>query len=128
MLTPETANLVYTVTLSIYHLVINLTNSRDFRLKLPKGAQSGAPFRIFFLLNTMNESLAPNLLSQGIIEQDYLSKNIKKSVFVVLIKASIDVVNFSTELAKKPTIYDLLFLIAIYSPENDNKLSCNMRN
>ena len=76
----------------------------------------------------MNESLAPNLLSQGIIEQDYLSKNIKKSVFVVLIKASIDVVNFSTELAKKPTIYDLLFLIAIYSPENGNKLPCDMRN
>ena len=76
----------------------------------------------------MNESLAPNLLSQGIIEQNFSSKNIKKSVFVVLTKASIYVVNFSTELAKKPTIYDLLFLIAIYSPENDNKLPCNMRN
>ena len=67
----------------------------------------------------MNESLAPNLLSQGIIEQNFSSKNIKASIYVV---------NFSTELAKKRTIYDLLFLIAIYSPENGNKLPCDMRN
>ena len=40
----------------------------------------------------------------------------------------ISVLNFSTESAKKPTIYDLLFLIAIYAPKNDNKHPSEMRN
>ena len=46
----------------------------------------------------------------------YLSKNIKD-----LIKTYISVLNFSTESAKKLTIYDLLFLIALYSSKTDNK-------
>ena len=41
---------------------------------------------------------------------------------------SIPVLNFSTESAKELTLYDLLFLIAIYSPNNDNKHSSEMRN
>ena len=45
----------------------------------------------------------------------------------MLIKTLISVLNFSTESAKKPTIYDLLFLIAIYSPKNDSKHPSEMR-
>ena len=41
---------------------------------------------------------------------------------------SIPVLNFSTESAKELTLYDLLFLIAIYSPNNDNKHPSEMRN
>ena len=36
-------------------------------------------------------------------------------------------INFSTESAKKTTIYNLLFLIALYSPKNDNKQPSEMR-
>ena len=36
--------------------------------------------------------------------------------------------NFSTVSAKKPTIYDLLFLIALYSPKYFNKHPSEMRN
>ena len=36
-------------------------------------------------------------------------------------KISTSLVDFSTELAEKPNIYELLFLVAIYSLENDNK-------
>ena len=36
--------------------------------------------------------------------------------------------NFSTESGKKPTIYDLLFLVAIYFPEHDNKHPSGSRN
>ena len=42
----------------------------------------------------------------------------KNSVFVVLKKKS----------AKKPTIYDSLFLIAIYSPINDDRHPSEMSN
>ena len=35
---------------------------------------------------------------------------------------------FSTESAQKPTICDLLFLIAIFSSRNDNKYLSEMRN
>ena len=69
----------------------------------------------------MNKTFAQNLLSQGSIKQDYLLEKCKDSVFVMLIKISISVLKFSTELAKKPTIFDLLFLIVIYYPKNDNK-------
>ena len=41
---------------------------------------------------------------------------------------SIPVLNFSTESAKEITLYDLMFLIATYSPNNDNKHSSEMRN
>ena len=41
---------------------------------------------------------------------------------------SIRVLNFSTESAKELTLYDMLFLIAIYSPNNDNKHLSEMRN
>ena len=40
-------NLVLTVILSIYHLVINSNNTVVFRIKLPEGAQSGEPLRRF---------------------------------------------------------------------------------
>ena len=36
--------------------------------------------------------------------------------------------NFCTESAEKLTIYDLLFLVAVYSPKNDNKQPFEMRN
>ena len=41
----------------------------------------------------------------------------KSSVLVNLIKISVSVPNFSTESVGKPTIYDLLFLLTIYSPK-----------
>ena len=41
---------------------------------------------------------------------------------------SISVLNFSIALAKELTLYDLLFLIAIDSPNNDNKRPSEMRN
>ena len=41
---------------------------------------------------------------------------------------SIQVLNFSTESAKELTLYELLFLIAIYSPNNDNIHPSEIRN
>ena len=77
----------------------------------------------------MNKSFALNLLSQGSIENDYLSKNEKVLVFWVFNENR----NFSTEFQykvslKKTAIYNLLFLITIYSPKNDNKQPSEMRN
>ena len=66
----------------------------------------------------MNKNFLSNLLSQRCIQQGY----------EVLNKISISVLNFSTESAKERTIYDFLFLIAIYSPKNDNKHPSKMRN
>ena len=40
---------------------------------------------------------------------------------------SISVLNFSTESAKKTTIYDLLFFIGIYFPKYDNKHPSEMK-
>ena len=37
-------------------------------------------------------------------------------------------INFSTESVRNPTIYNLLFLIAIYSPKNINKYPSEMKN
>ena len=78
----STANLFFTVTLFIYHLVISHTNTGVFTLKLPSQAQSGCTTQITFLLNAMNKNLAPNLLSQGSIELEYLSKNVKNIQFL----------------------------------------------
>ena len=41
---------------------------------------------------------------------------------------SIPVLNFSAESAKELTLYDLLFRVAIYSPNNDNKHRSEIRN
>ena len=41
---------------------------------------------------------------------------------------SVPLLYFSTESAKELTPYDLLFLIAIYSPNNDNKHPSEMKN
>ena len=41
---------------------------------------------------------------------------------------SILVLNFSTKSAKELTLYKLLFLIAIYSPNNCNKHPSELRN
>ena len=41
---------------------------------------------------------------------------------------SIPVLNFSTESAKELTLYDFLFLITIYSSNNDSKHPSEMRN
>ena len=41
---------------------------------------------------------------------------------------SIPILNFSTESAKELTLYDLLFVTAIYSPNSDNKHPSEMRN
>ena len=61
------------------------------------------------------------LLSQGSIEQDHLSKNVKKF-------RSEKKINFSNELVKKITIYDVLLIIAtFYCLENVNKQSSEMK-
>ena len=57
--------LVFTGTFSIYHLVINPTNTGVLRFKLLGGAQSGCTTQKIFPLNTMNKNFASNLLSQG---------------------------------------------------------------
>ena len=77
----------------------------------------------------MTKNFATKLLSQGSIELDNVSKNAKKIPFLGnLIKISISVLNFSAESVEKSTIYDLLFLVAIYSPKNGNKHPSDMRN
>ena len=48
----------------------------------------------------MNETFASNLLSQGSIEQECLSKNIKNVRFEVFNKNKISVLDFSTESAE----------------------------
>ena len=45
-----------------------------------------------------------------------------------LIKLSMSVLNFSTKSGEKPTTYDFLFLVVIYSPKNDNKHPSEIRN
>ena len=81
-----TAKLAFIVTVFIYQ-VINPINTRAFRLKLPRGAQSGTPLRKSPLIT---KNFASNLLSQGSIEEDYLSKNLKNLSFA-------DLINFNTE-------------------------------
>ena len=63
----------------------------------------------------MTKNFVSKLLSQGSIEFDNVSKNAKKIPFLGnLIKILISVLNFSAESFEKSTIYDLLFLVAIY--------------
>ena len=80
------------------------------------------------LLNTITKNFASRLLSQGSIAQDYPSKIVKKFSFGEFKRN----INFSTEFSaesdEKPTIHDLLFLVAAYSPKNDNKHPSEMRN
>ena len=77
-----------------------------------------------FQLNTITKNFASKLLSQGSTELDNLSKNAKKFPFSGnLVKRSISALNFSTESAEKPTIYDLLFFVEIYSLKNDKQPS-----
>ena len=67
----------------------------------------------FWNSNSCNPSLIQKilfelkLLSQGSIEQDHLSNNVKKI-------GSDKKISFSNESVKKTTTYDLLFSIAIY--------------
>ena len=60
-------------------------------------------------------------ISHGNIEQDRQSKNVKNF-------RSNKKIYFSTESIKKPIIYDLLFLIAIYSLQNVDKHLSEMKN
>ena len=77
----STANLAFIVTLSIDYLVINPTNTRVFRLKLPRGCTKCWTIQKIFSLNTMNKNFPSNLLSQGSHEQNYLSANVKNFSF-----------------------------------------------
>ena len=77
---------------------------------------------------TMNKHFASNLLSQGSIEHGSIEQCKKIQFLVYLMKISISVLNFSSESAKRPTIYDLLFLIAISTPKSNNKHPSEMRN
>ena len=81
----------------------------------------------FLYSSSYNPSLIQNtlfelkLLSQGSIEQNYLSKNVKNF-------GSHRKINFRNESVKKPMIFDLLFIIAIYSLQNVNKHPSEMKN
>ena len=88
----STANLVFTVTLSIYHLVFNPTNIGVLRLKLRAGTQM-VHHSENFSVNTMKKYFASNLLSQGSNERDYLLKDVKSSVFGMFNRN----INLSTE-------------------------------
>ena len=69
----STAGLVFTVTFSVYRLVINSTNTRAF--KVTRGCMENLSS------NTMNKNFAYNLLFQGSVEQDYVSTNVKNLRF-----------------------------------------------
>ena len=69
-----------------------------------------------------------NWLSQGSIEQDYLSKNVQNFIFLRMFNKIIYLPNVSVQWAKGPTTYDLLFLIIINSPKNDIKDPSKMKN
>ena len=70
----------------------------------------------------MTKNFASKLLSQGSTKLDNLSKNARNFfLWGNLIKESISALNVSTVLDEKSTIYDLLFLITIWPPKNDNK-------
>ena len=55
-------------------------------------------------------------------------RNFWKLSFWGVNKMSIQLLNFSTGSAKELTLYDFLFLNAIYSPNNDNKHPSEKRN
>ena len=57
-------------------------------------------------------------------------RKMQNSISGVLIKISMPELNFSNKSAKELALYDLLFLIAVYSPNinNDNKHPSKMRN
>ena len=115
----STANLAFIVTLSIDYLVINPTNTRVFRLKLPRGCTKCWTIQKFSIKFAFSGQHWTEL-SIG---------QCKKFQFLeCLIKISISVLNFSNESAKEPIIHDVLFLIAIHSSKNDNKHHSEMRN
>ena len=87
MFTITTANLVFTVTLFIYYYYY---------------------YYHFFTVTFLFLRTVLNILS---------ITECKNSVFGVLMKISISVLNFSTESAKETIIYELLFLITISSPK-----------
>ena len=105
-----TANLAFTVTISIDHLVINLL--------IPELLDSNYPEMLHHSEN----------LFIKIREQNISIKQCKKFQFFGCLKIYISVLTFSTESAKERTISDLLFLITIYSPKNDNKHPSKIRN
>ena len=63
------ANLVFSVTLFIYHLLVN---HGVFRFKLP-----GVHHSENLYIKYHEQKICKNLLSQGSIEEHYLSKNVK---------------------------------------------------
>ena len=70
----------------------------------------------------MHKNFISNQVFQCNTEHYFLSKNSKKSqVWACLIIISISVLDIGTKTAKKPTIYDLLFLTAIYFPKNSKQ-------
>ena len=115
----STANLVFKVTLFIYHLVINPGVFRSNSLVCTEWYN-------IIPLNSIKyheQKFCIKFVFQSSIEQTlYLYIQIcENSVFGVSIKIPIPVLNFSIESAKKLTLYDLLFLVVIYSPNSDNK-------
>ena len=83
--------------------------------------QNAAPLRKSFFVKYHERKFR---IRFAFIEQDYLLNNVKNFSFWL----SISVPNSSTELTKEPTIYDFIFLTALYFPKNDNKHPVEMRN
>ena len=119
----STANLVFTVTLFIYHLVIN---SGVFRFKFP-AVHGVVQHSENHSIKHHEQKFRIKFAFQSSIEQT-LYRNMWKLSFWGINKN----VNSSTEfqywISKNLTLYDLLFLIAIYSPNSYNKHHSEMIN
>ena len=84
-------NVIFTVTLSVYRLVIIPTTTKVFRLELPRGCTENLS------INTMNKKLHQICFFRGPLNRTIYQK-IKKSQFLgCLIKMYISVLNFNTE-------------------------------
>ena len=104
----------FSQSLTIYRSVTNPTNNRVFRLKLRGGAQ-----KIFLLIPWTK-----------ILHQiRFLTRTIYQKIWKILAFGMFNInLNFSTEWIQSQLIYNLMFLIALYSPKNDNKQPSEMRN
>ena len=120
-------NLVFTLALSIYYLVIIPTNTEVFILKLPGSVRSGYTSKKIFLMIPWTKILHPICLLREALNRTVYQKCKKFQVSGCLIEIQISALHISTESAKKTTIYNLLFLYILYSLENDTNQPFEMR-
>ena len=117
-----TDNLVFTVTPSVYHLAVNPINNEIFRitLKYPRGHRVLHHFEnLYFKFH--DRSFHQNCYFRAALKRTIYRKMWLFQFSRYLMKVSVSVLN-----QLKTTLCDLLFLTAIYFPENDNKHSSEM--